>query len=82
MRLQGIASYGREFTVRESLGMHRGRVVVIALVAATWLAIAGAGLPLWAALRPGPNPVSVVVGATSFGVAALMIVLAMRSLRP
>jgi len=68
--------------VRESLGMHQGRAVLVALVAATWLAIAGAGLLLRAVLEPGPNPASVVVGATSFAVAALVTVLAIRSVPP
>jgi hypothetical protein len=65
--------------VRESLGMHPGRVVLVALVAATWLAIAGAGLLLWAALEPGPNPGLDVFGTVSLGIAALITGSAIRS---
>jgi hypothetical protein len=82
MWFRGAASYGREFAVRESLGMHPGRVVLIALVAATWLAIAGAGLLLRAVLEPGPNPGLDMFGTVSFGVAALMTGLAIRSRPP
>ena len=56
--------------------------MLVALVGATWLAIAGAGLLLRAALQPGPNPASVVFGTSSFAGAALMIVLAIWSLPP
>ena len=59
--------------------MCRKHAVLVALVAATWLAIAGVGLLLWAALQSGPNPASVVSGAVSLGAAALMVALAIWS---
>ena len=52
--------------------------MLVSLVAAAWLAIAGVGFLVWAALQPGPNPASVVSSVISLG-AALVIVRGIRS---
>lgn len=58
--------------------MYRKRAVLVALVAATWLVIAGAGLLVWGT-PPGRHPGSAVSGASSLGAAVLVAVLAIWS---
>ena len=60
--------------------MHPKRAVFVALVAATWLAIAGVVLLVWGTLLTVRHPGATIFGAASLGVAAVMVVVAIRSL--
>jgi hypothetical protein len=53
--------------------------MLVALVVATWLAIAGLVFLLWGTLLPGRHPGPLVSGAVSLGAAALIAVWAVRS---
>jgi hypothetical protein len=58
--------------------MYRKHAPLVALVAATWLAIAGVGLLVWGALH-GPRPGPAIAGAVSLGAAVLAAGLVIQS---